>query len=295
MRAADGVAGRVDGDVSEPIAFRSSENDTPREDGQAPTLAGDAKNAAMVATFVKRRGAGAGDASPESWGESDVSRTVTAADAGRQDSPPALVGTLRAAPIKGGSAGDDANALAVARATIPIAGDAARDGAALTPSADAGGRVRLRDPGLGVGGDGDPSYQVNASGPPSVFATGGGDVGSCSVDPLPDGRRYAACGDGVAAPQAHWIALRLRAVMEGRDPEVVEVVDAGAPAGGGPARAVALRGRVGGNSPELSEEAPSLRASSGGSSRAFVLEGNEKLPPEVREAVESWTEGSDDA
>lgn len=31
----------------------------------------------------------------------------------------------------------------------------------------------------------------------------------CAWDPQPDGRRYAACGDGVAAPHAHWIGLRL--------------------------------------------------------------------------------------
>lgn len=199
-----------------------------RGDGQAHALTGGGFDASedgtgrgtpIVQTFVERRGAGAGDASPESWGESDVSRTVTA-DSHRQDTPPALVtGTLRAAMPSGGSAGDDANALAVARATIPIQGDAPRDGAARMPSADAEGRVRLRDAGLGVGDNGDPSYAVNASGPPSVFVSGAADVGSCAVDPAPDGRRYAACGDGVAAPQAHWIALRLLAVMRGEDPD----------------------------------------------------------------------------
>lgn len=34
------------------------------------------------------------------------------------------------------------------------------------------------------------------------------------VDPLPDGRREAACGDGVAVPCAEWIGARLRAVAE---------------------------------------------------------------------------------
>lgn len=38
-------------------------------------------------------------------------------------------------------------------------------------------------------------------------------------DPKPDGRRYAACGDGVAAPVAHWIGLRLLAVMRGENPD----------------------------------------------------------------------------
>lgn len=43
--------------------------------------------------------------------------------------------------------------------------------------------------------------------------------GRPEMNPPPDGRRYAACGDGVAAPQAHWIGLRLLAVMKGRDPD----------------------------------------------------------------------------
>lgn len=230
------------------MGFRDDSRDTPREDGQAPTLAGGGKNVTMVATFVKRHSA-ASATDGESWGESDVARTVSASNAHRQDSSPALVtGTLRAAMPTGGSAGDDANALAVGRATIPISSDAAA------------GR--------------------------SGVAAPGGDVGSCSVDPLPDGRRYAACGDGVAAPQAHWIALRLRAVMEGRDPDVVVFVEVEPAAGARrSAQAMALRGREGGNMPELSEQMPSLRSSSGGSSRAFVLEGDEELPPDVREAM----------
>ncbi len=32
---------------------------------------------------------------------------------------------------------------------------------------------------------------------------------SCAFDPLPDGRRYAACGDGVVSSVAEWIARRL--------------------------------------------------------------------------------------
>jgi hypothetical protein len=37
----------------------------------------------------------------------------------------------------------------------------------------------------------------------------------CAHDPQPDGRRFAACGDGVASPCAHYIGLRLRAAMRG--------------------------------------------------------------------------------
>lgn len=32
---------------------------------------------------------------------------------------------------------------------------------------------------------------------------------SCPIDPLPDGRREAASGDGVAVPCAEWIGVRL--------------------------------------------------------------------------------------
>lgn len=40
-----------------------------------------------------------------------------------------------------------------------------------------------------------------------------------AFDPLPDGRRYSACGDGVVAPVAEWIGNRLAAVMDGQVPQ----------------------------------------------------------------------------
>lgn len=164
----------------------------PERSELVPALKGSTGGGGGHQTFVKRRGAGAGDASPESWGESDVSRTVTA-DAHRQDTPPALVtGTLRAAMPSGGSAGDDANALAVARAV----------------ALDTYNQNEV---------DGGVTNTIAKS--PTTVMGGGADVAQCAVDPLPDGRRYAACGDGVAAPQAHWIALRLLAVMRGGDPD----------------------------------------------------------------------------
>ena len=54
---------------------------------------------------------------------------------------------------------------------IPITADAARRGAgtALTPSPDAAGRIRLRDPGFGIGQDGDPAPTLQAAGPGAVF------------------------------------------------------------------------------------------------------------------------------
>ena len=63
---------------------------------------------------------------------------------------------------------------------IPINADALRgEGTALTPSADASGRVRLRDPGFGVGDDGDPAGTLAAAGPGAVaFALRGRDGGA---------------------------------------------------------------------------------------------------------------------
>jgi site-specific DNA-cytosine methylase len=55
----------------------------------------------------------------------------------------------------------------------PISGDALRgEGTASTPSADAEGRVRLRDPGLGVGDAGHPAFTLSATEPGAVFVKG---------------------------------------------------------------------------------------------------------------------------
>jgi len=55
---------------------------------------------------------------------------------------------------------------------IPISADALRgEGSAKTPSADAEGRVRLRDPGLGIGQPGDPADTLAAAGPGAVAVT----------------------------------------------------------------------------------------------------------------------------
>jgi DNA (cytosine-5)-methyltransferase 1 len=61
------------------------------------------------------------------------------------------------------------DASTVKAVAIPITADAMRgEGTALTPSADAAGRVRLRDPGLGIGEDGDPASTL-ATSPGAVF------------------------------------------------------------------------------------------------------------------------------
>lgn len=69
------------------------------------------------------------------------------------------------------------------RVAYPISQDALRGaGKADTPSADAEGRVRLRDPGLGVYDDGDPSPTVVSAGPPAVGTVGTPDYGSVYAD-----------------------------------------------------------------------------------------------------------------
>ena len=59
------------------------------------------------------------------------------------------------------------------RVAIPIHSDASRaDSAAITPSPDAEGRIRLRDPGIGVGDEGEPMYNLAATGTHGVFVKG---------------------------------------------------------------------------------------------------------------------------
>jgi site-specific DNA-cytosine methylase len=50
-----------------------------------------------------------------------------------------------------------------------------------------------------------------------------GEADRCAYDPQPDGRRYAACGDGVVANVTEWIGRRLLAVIDGTDPDHVPV------------------------------------------------------------------------
>lgn len=92
-------------------------------------------------------------------------------DAGEELSP-----TLRGM----GHDGSHANGGGQVAVAYPITNDALRGaGAALTPSADAEGRVRLRNPGLGVGDDGDPAGTMVSAGPGAVaFAVRGRDEGA---------------------------------------------------------------------------------------------------------------------
>ena len=126
---------------------------------------------------------------------------------------------------------------------VAIHADAARDGVNRVPGPDAEGRVRLRDAGLGVSDDG-TMFTLAAAAQHSVFVKGKraqtteddeswradtvtptlnafdvGDTrattlvaGTVGPSPDPDGldsNRYRVVGNGVVAPVAEWIGLRL--------------------------------------------------------------------------------------
>jgi len=99
----------------------------------------------------------------------------------------------------GGGIGPEETLLAV-----PISQDATRgEGEARTPSADAEGRVRLRDPGLGVGDEGDPAFTISASAPGAVAAplsAGGHPNSNVPGRRKEDDENLVVGPDGQAAP-----------------------------------------------------------------------------------------------
>lgn len=85
---------------------------------------------------------------------------------------------------------------------VPISSDALRgEGEARSPSADAVGNVRLRDPGLGIGDPGDPAFSVTATDPGAVAysitpeAGQGSELRATEVDVAPG---LAAVGHGLS-------------------------------------------------------------------------------------------------
>jgi DNA (cytosine-5)-methyltransferase 1 len=149
-----------------------------------------------------------------------------------QDPISSVDGTTHA--MSAGSKGGNAT-VAVA---IPINADALRgDGTARTPSPDAEGRVRLRDPGLGIGRDGDPAGTLNATQPGAVATTTAvrrltprecerlqGFPDDWTLIPwrgrpaaeCPDGPRYKSLGNSMAVPCMRWIGERIAAVESQR-------------------------------------------------------------------------------
>ena len=94
---------------------------------------------------------------------------------------PPISPALKARDAKGPSSdGDGDGAPLVVSFAVPINPNALRgDGAAKTPSMDAAGNIRLRDPGLGIGRDGDPADTLTAAGPGAVaFALRGREDGA---------------------------------------------------------------------------------------------------------------------
>jgi DNA (cytosine-5)-methyltransferase 1 len=130
-----------------------------------------------------------------------------------------------------GSSGGQAS-VAVA---FPIISDADRsDSSARTPSPDAEGRVRLRDPGLGIGKDGDPMFTLQATKPHAVATPmqvrrltpvecerlqGFPDNYTAipwrkkPASECPDGPRYKALGNSWAVPVVRWIGRRIAAAV----------------------------------------------------------------------------------
>lgn len=84
---------------------------------------------------------------------------------GRDGGSMAELGGDQATALRASQGGGDK-----AYAVIPLSADAAggRSGDALTPSADAEGRVRLRPPSAGVGDEGQASFTISAASPPAV-------------------------------------------------------------------------------------------------------------------------------
>jgi DNA (cytosine-5)-methyltransferase 1 len=135
--------------------------------------------------------------------------------------------TLRA----GGFTNSHANAGVMPAIAYGIRSDASRDGEAKTPSADAEGRVRLRNPGLGIYSEVAPT--VDASNAHTVatswavrrltptecerlqgFPDGYTNVPWRGKDFSPDGPRYKALGNSMAVNVMRWIGRRIQMVSE---------------------------------------------------------------------------------
>lgn len=122
-----------------------------------------------------------------------------------------------------GHDGSHANGGGQVAVAIPIISDADRaDSSAQTPSPDAEGRIRLRDPGLGIGDDGDPMFTLQATKPHAVaFDTTQITSPANYSNPQPGGPCHllAAQAHAPAIVQPYTLAIRGRAgdsVLEAR-------------------------------------------------------------------------------
>jgi site-specific DNA-cytosine methylase len=119
----------------------------------------------------------------------------------------------------------------------PIISDADRaESIAKTPSPDAEGRVRLRNPGLGIGMSNDPMFTLQATKPHSVatqmvvrrltpvecerlqgFPDDYTNIPWRGKPESPDGPRYKALGNSMAVNCMRWIGRRIDAVEKGTE------------------------------------------------------------------------------
>jgi DNA (cytosine-5)-methyltransferase 1 len=119
---------------------------------------------------------------------------------------------------------------------IPIISDAdMADSSAKTPSPDAEGRVRLRDPGVGIGEDGDPMFTMQATKPHSfAYAIDGGNQ-AASEDVHHSPRTGRDSGDAVATAMAvRRLTPRECERLQGFPDDYTLVTHRGKPAADGP-------------------------------------------------------------
>jgi len=198
------------------------------------------------------RAGGAGNPPPRRGERPRVTAPPTRRSAGpgvsdhgrrREDDINLVVGTL---PSRGRTGGFDVDPSMAADGHLVVVGDGVpphADGAAThadgvpAPDGLAGLVVprRVANTLKASGRDGartndvEATYVVETSNDPTeqTFIVGdgvaAGEADRCAYDPQPDGRRYAACGDGVVANVTEWIGRRLLAVIDGTDPDHVPV------------------------------------------------------------------------
>jgi DNA (cytosine-5)-methyltransferase 1 len=162
------VAHTSDGVVADPITTTEGKSWT--NEGNMFRL----RNCVQQPYTKAKRAQSASD--DESWKHGEVSPTLNHFDVGdtRATTVVAFTQNQRDEVRDLGDAAGTLNGPGTHQSThvaeaFPIIADADRkDSAAITPSPDAEGRVRLRDPGLGIGVPGDPMFTLQATKPHAV-------------------------------------------------------------------------------------------------------------------------------
>ena len=223
------------------VAFHPTQDPISSEDGLSHAIGtgsrGGCATAAVAFTKSKRAQSNTDD---ETWVPGEVSPTMSCFDQG--DTRATTVVAFKPSHYTRGKDGAPSEITAPLSAdadkgdqdtvvAIPICADADRsNSAALTPSPDAAGRVRLRDPGFGVGENGDPMFTMQATKPHAIgTATSVRRLTPRECErlqgfpddytlveyrkkPAADGPRYRALGNSMAVPVMRWIGERIRAV-----------------------------------------------------------------------------------